>query len=84
MSFTTCSAGAFIVTGFFLIFTSMWGQDEPKTLRYAITLNCSMGADGGQTSAIFDEPNARATAIQTQTERERQHTSNCCAAKRCH
>jgi hypothetical protein len=33
--------------GFFLISTSMWGQDELQTLRYAIKLNCSMGADGG-------------------------------------
>jgi hypothetical protein len=47
MSFTTFSAGAFVVTGFFLISTSMWGQDEPQILRYAIMLNCSMGADGG-------------------------------------
>jgi hypothetical protein len=50
MSFTTCSAGAFVVTGFFLIFTSMWGQDEPQTLRCAITPNCPKGADGGQKS----------------------------------
>ena len=47
MSFTTCSAGDFVVTGFFLISTSMWGQDEPQTLRYAIMPNCSVGADGG-------------------------------------
>ena len=26
----------------------MSGKDEPQTLRYAIMLNCSMGADGGQ------------------------------------
>ena len=25
-----------------------WDWDEPQTLRYAITLNCSMGDDGGQ------------------------------------
>ncbi|MCB6180224.1 IS5 family transposase, partial [Rhodobacter sp. Har01] len=42
------SAGAFVVTRFFLISTSMWGQDEPQTLRHAITPNCSMGADAGQ------------------------------------
>ena len=47
MSFTTCSAGAFVATEFFLISTSMWGQDELQTLHYAIMLNCSMGADGG-------------------------------------
>jgi hypothetical protein len=48
ISFTTCSAGTFVVTGFFIIFNSNWGKDEPQTLRYAIMLNCSMGADGGQ------------------------------------
>ena len=54
MSLTTCSAAAFVVTGFsgavlrFLnIFNSNWGKDEPQILRYAISLNCSMGADGG-------------------------------------
>jgi hypothetical protein len=44
MSFTTCSAGAFVVTGFFIIFNSIWDKDEPQFLRYAITRNCSMGA----------------------------------------
>jgi len=34
--------------GFFIIFNSNSGKDEPQTLRYAITQNCSMGADGGQ------------------------------------
>ena len=55
MFFTTCSAGALIVTGFagavlrlFIIFNSNWDKDEPQTLRYAITPNCSTGADGGQ------------------------------------
>ena len=59
ISFTTCSAGAFVVTGFagavlrfFIIFNSNWGKDEPQILRYAIMLNCSMGADGGQLCAI--------------------------------
>jgi hypothetical protein len=33
--------------GFFIIFNSNWGKDEPQTLRYAIMLNCSMGADAG-------------------------------------
>jgi hypothetical protein len=37
----------FVVTGFFIIFNSIWGKDEPQTPRYAITLNCSMGAEGG-------------------------------------
>ena len=48
ISFTTRLAGAFVVTGFFIIFNSNWGKDEPQTLRYAIMQNCSMGADGGQ------------------------------------
>jgi hypothetical protein len=39
-------AGA--VLRFFIIFNSNWGKDEPQTLHYAITQNCSMGADGGQ------------------------------------
>jgi hypothetical protein len=33
--------------GFFIIFNSNSGKDEPQTLHYAITQNCSMGADGG-------------------------------------
>jgi hypothetical protein len=49
ISFTTCSAGAFVVTGFFIIFNSNSGKDEPQTLHYAITQNCSMGADVRQT-----------------------------------
>jgi hypothetical protein len=31
--------------GFLIIFNSNWGKDEPQTLHYAITQNCSMGAD---------------------------------------
>jgi hypothetical protein len=42
-------AGA--VLRFFIIFNSNWGKDEPQTLRYAITQNCSMGADGGHIKA---------------------------------
>ena len=38
-------AGA--VLRFFIIFNSNAGKDEPQTLHYAITQNCSMGADGG-------------------------------------
>jgi hypothetical protein len=38
--------------GFFIIFNSNWGKDEPQTLRYAIMLNCSMGADAGH---IYDD-----------------------------
>ena len=37
--------------GFFIIFNSNWGKDEPQTLRYAIMLNCSMGADAGQSAS---------------------------------
>jgi len=36
-------AGA--VLRFFIIFNSNSGKDEPQTLHYAITQNCSMGAD---------------------------------------
>jgi hypothetical protein len=50
MSFTTFSAGTFVVTGFFIIFNSIWGKDEPQILRYAITPNRSMGADVRQTT----------------------------------
>jgi hypothetical protein len=38
--------------GFFIIFNSNSGKDEPQTLHYAITQNCSMGADGGQADTI--------------------------------
>jgi hypothetical protein len=31
--------------GFFIIFNSNSGKDEPQTLHYAITQNRSMGAD---------------------------------------
>ena len=48
MSFTICLEGDFVFTGFFLISTSIWGQDEPQTLGPAIRPNCSVGADGGQ------------------------------------
>lgn len=34
---STCPAGAFVATGFFIIFNSTWGKDEPQTLRYAMT-----------------------------------------------
>jgi hypothetical protein len=47
MSFTTCSAGTFVVTGFFVISTSMWGKDEPHTRRTEITQNWPIGADRG-------------------------------------
>ncbi|WP_226937783.1 hypothetical protein, partial [Pseudogemmobacter faecipullorum] len=63
MSFTTCSAGALIVMGFagavlrlFIIFNSNWDKDEPQCLRYAITPNCSKGADGGQATCSDNIP----------------------------
>jgi hypothetical protein len=52
MSFTSCLAGDFVITRLFLISTSMWGQDEPQTHRYAIRPNSSMGADGVQPSDL--------------------------------
>jgi ActR/RegA family two-component response regulator len=36
----------------------MWGQDEPQILRYAIMLNCSMGADGGHEAMTLDDLNS--------------------------
>jgi hypothetical protein len=45
ISLTTCSAGAFVIMGFFIIFGSNWGKDEPRTLHYAIMQNCSMDVD---------------------------------------
>jgi hypothetical protein len=33
MSFATCSVGAFVVPGPFLMSTSMRSKDEPQTLR---------------------------------------------------
>ena len=47
MSFLARWEGDFIVTGFFLISTSMGGQKEPLTLRSALGPNCSVGADEG-------------------------------------
>lgn len=37
----------FVVTGFILISTSIWAQDERQTLRCAIRHGCSMGVDSG-------------------------------------
>ena len=41
--------------GFFIIFNSNSGKDEPQTLHYAITQNCSMGADVRHLVAITNE-----------------------------
>jgi hypothetical protein len=63
MFFTTCSAGALVVTGFagavlrfFIIFNSDWIKDEPQILRYAITPNCSKGADAGHIETLPKPP----------------------------
>jgi hypothetical protein len=37
-----------MVTGFFIIFNSQSGKNEPQNLRYAITLSCPNGAEGRQ------------------------------------
>ena len=65
LSFTTCSPGAFVVMGFagavirfFIISNSHWGKDQPQTLRYAITQNCSTGADVRQ----FNQHKSRRSA----------------------
>ena len=63
MSLTTCSAGAFVVMGFFIIFNSIWGQDKPQSLRYAITLNCSMGADAGHQNGSISIKSTKTCAM---------------------
>jgi NAD(P)-dependent dehydrogenase (short-subunit alcohol dehydrogenase family) len=47
-------AGA--VLRFFIIFNSNSGKDEPQTLHYAITQNCSMGADVRQARKAWSDP----------------------------
>jgi hypothetical protein len=49
----SCSAGAFVVMGFFIIFNSNWGKDEPQILHYAIMINCPMGADVRQSWGLM-------------------------------
>jgi hypothetical protein len=46
MSFTTSSAGAFVVTGVFIFFNANWDEDDPQTRHDAITLNYPIGAEG--------------------------------------
>ncbi|MCB5412491.1 hypothetical protein H0485_21320, partial [Pseudogemmobacter sp. CC-YST710] len=43
---------AVAVLRLFIIFNSNWDKDEPQSLRYAITPNCSKGADGGQAASL--------------------------------
>ena len=47
-SLTTCPAGAFVITCFFIIADSILGKDKSQTLRYAIRPSSSMGAYGRQ------------------------------------
>ena len=53
-SATKATGFAGAVLRLFIIFNSNWDKDEPQTLRYAITPNCSKGADGGQRTPMSD------------------------------
>src|SRR3954468_5704714 len=50
MSFTTCSAEAFCVPAFCLIFAPFKGYDEPEILPSQLSRFCLIGADAGQTA----------------------------------
>jgi len=41
--------------GFFIIFNSNWGKDEPQILHYAIMINCPMGDDVRQTESDINK-----------------------------
>src|SRR3954471_8929351 len=47
MSFATCSAEAFCVPAFCLIFTPLKGYDEPEILPSQLSRFCLIGADAG-------------------------------------
>src|SRR4051794_10521453 len=47
MSFTTCSAEAFCVPAFCLIFAPLKGYDEPEILPSQLSRFCLIGADAG-------------------------------------
>ena len=66
---TTCSAGAFVIMGCFVIFNSMSGQDEPQTLHHTITQNCPMGDDGGQ-RRTYSLPKVPQFAVQSRQQRK--------------
>src|SRR6478752_9819791 len=48
ISFTTCSADAFCVPDFCLIFAPLKGYDEPEILPSQLSRLCLIGADAGQ------------------------------------
>src|ERR671911_2263186 len=48
MSLMTCSAGAFPVPDFCLIFAPLKGYDEPEILRYQLSRFGPVSADAGQ------------------------------------
>src|SRR3954447_11199446 len=50
MSFATCSAEAFCVPAFCLIFAPLKGYDEPEILPSQLSRFCLIGADAGQLS----------------------------------
>src|SRR5688572_25246306 len=51
MSLMTCSAGAFPVPDFCLIFAPLKGYDEPEILRYQLSQFGPISADAGQSLA---------------------------------
>ena len=53
MSLTTCSAGAFCVPAFCLIFAPLKGYDEPEILLSQLSRFCLIGADAGHSSQPF-------------------------------
>src|SRR4051794_18775859 len=51
MSFATCSAEAFCVRAFCLIFAPLKGYDEPEILPSQLSRFCLIGADAGHDGA---------------------------------
>src|SRR4051794_38751560 len=51
MSFATCSAEAFCVPAFCLIFAPLKGYDEPEILPSQLSRFCLIGADAGQSTS---------------------------------
>src|SRR3954468_17247500 len=53
MSFATCSAEAFCVPAFCLIFAPFKGYDEPEILPSQLSRFCLIGADAGQDARLL-------------------------------
>src|SRR3982751_2684655 len=54
ISFTTCSADAFCVPDFCLIFAPLKGYDEPEILPSQLSRLCLIGADAGQSKEFLE------------------------------